>query len=221
VQFCQIRKAVDRELFSIALAGRGECFNISANFLPRICGLLGIKGAHRLVGVQNGFDQVLHHKLQNIIAALQHFGIWPSIPLDYQRLFLVTDPPKALCLNHGMVDRFIFFKGTKMRATALAVLLCMSSGEVSAQMNEQCQSSTQRAGDLLHCYNRTAPPRAASKLRNSKASAAPNKSAVFEHPIAVDKPAEPKSTNPTDYVDVLADENSKLDAKMKTICRGC
>src|ERR1700736_3507256 len=111
----------------------------------------------------------------------------------------------------------IFFKGTKMRATALVILLCMSSGVVSAQTTEQCRP-TQRAGDLLACYNRTAPPHTLGKPKTSKASTAPNKPAISEAPIAVDKPA--VSKNPTDqrerYVDVLAAENSKLDAKMKT-----
>jgi hypothetical protein len=117
---------------------------------------------------------------------------------------------------------FIFFKGTKMRATALVILLCISSQVVSAQTTEQCQP-TQRAGDLLACYSRTAPPHTLGKPKTSKASTAPNKPAISEAPIAVDKPA--VSKNPTDrrerYVDVLAAENSKLDAKMKTICRGC
>jgi hypothetical protein len=102
------------------------------------------------------------------------------------------------------------------------ILLCMSSGVVSAQTTEQCRP-TQRAGDLLACYNRTAPPHTLGKPKTSKASTAPNKPAISEAPIAVDKPA--VSKNPTDrrerYVDVLAAENSKLDAKMKTICRGC
>ena len=109
-----------------------------------------------------------------------------------------------------------------MRATVLVILLCMSSEVVSAQTTEQCRP-TQRAGDLLACYNRTAPPHTLGKPKTSKASTAPNKPAISEAPIAVDKPA--VSKNPTDrrerYVDVLAAENSKLDAKMKTICRGC
>src|SRR5258708_5676048 len=109
-----------------------------------------------------------------------------------------------------------------MRATALVILLCMSSGVVSAQTTEQCQPK-QRAGDLLACYNRTAPPHTLSKPKTSKASTAPNKTAVSEAPIAVDKPA--VSKNATDqraqYIDVLEAENSKIDARMKTICRGC
>ena len=119
---------------------------------------------------------------------------------------------------------FNFFKGTKMRATALVILLCMSSGVVSAQTTEQCRP-TQRAGDLLACYNKTVPPHTLSKPKTSKASTSPrpNKPAVSEAPIAVDKPA--ASKNATDqraqYIDVLKVENSKIDAKMKTICRGC
>jgi hypothetical protein len=97
-----------------------------------------------------------------------------------------------------------------MRAIALVILLCMSSEVVSAQTSEQCQP-IQRAGDLLACYNRTAPPPTLGKPATSKAS------------TALDKPAASKT--PTDqkeqYVDVLAVENSKLDARLKTICRGC
>jgi hypothetical protein len=109
-----------------------------------------------------------------------------------------------------------------MRATVLVILLCMSSEVVSAQTTEQCRP-TQRAGDLLACYNRTAPPHTISKPKTSKASTSPNKPAVSEAPIAVDKPV--ASKNATDqraqYIDVLKAENSKIDAKMKTICRGC
>ena len=109
-----------------------------------------------------------------------------------------------------------------MRATAMIFLLCLSSEAVSAQMIGQCQP-IQRAGDLLDCYNGTARPPAPGKLKTPKASTAPNKPAVSEAPIAIDKPAASKT--PTDrgakYVDVLDAENSKIDAKMKTICRGC
>jgi hypothetical protein len=64
LQFCQIRQAVYRELLGITLASGRQSFNISANFLPRIRNSLGIKGAQRLVGVQNEFNHVIHHKLQ-------------------------------------------------------------------------------------------------------------------------------------------------------------
>ena len=108
-----------------------------------------------------------------------------------------------------------------MRIIALFCLLGTLSDVAIAQTTEQCQS-IQRAADLLACYNRTAPPHTLAKPKTSKASTAPDKSAVSEAPISVDKPAESK--NPTDrakYVDELAVENSKLDAKMKTICLGC
>ena len=101
-------------------------------------------------------------------------------------------------------------------------LLCMSSEVVRAQTTEQCQPM-QRAGDLLDCYNGTAPPHTPGKRKASKASAAPYKPAVSEVPIAVDKPAASKTQidQRAKYVDVLDAENSKIDAKMKTICRGC
>jgi hypothetical protein len=109
-----------------------------------------------------------------------------------------------------------------MRAIAVVILLCMSSEVASAQTTEQCQP-TQSAGDLLACYNRTAPPpHALSKPATSKASTARDKP-TSKAPIALDKPAASKI--PIDqkdqYVDVLEVENSRLDARLKTICRGC
>jgi hypothetical protein len=119
--------------------------------------------------------------------------------------------------NTGLV-----FEETKMRATALVLLFCVSAEGVSAQTTEECQP-IQRAGDLLACYNRTAPSPALGKPKASKASTAPAKPKVSEVPLAVDKPAASKTATDqkAQYVDVLAAENSKLDAKMKTICRGC
>ena len=108
-----------------------------------------------------------------------------------------------------------------MRVAALVILLCMTSGVVRAQTTEQCQP-TQRAGELLACYNGTAAPHALGKPA-SKASISPDKPAASKAPIAPEDPAASKT--PADqkaqYVDVLAVENSKLEAKMKTICRGC
>src|SRR5580692_8439046 len=109
-----------------------------------------------------------------------------------------------------------------MRASAMIFLLCISSEAVSAQTTAQCQPM-QRAGDLLDCYNGTTRPHTPGKPKTSKASTAPYRPAVSEAPIAVDKPAASKT--PTDqrakYVGVLDAENSKIDAKMKTICQGC
>jgi len=109
-----------------------------------------------------------------------------------------------------------------MRVIALLILLCVSSEFARAQTTGQCQSM-QRAGDHLDCYNGIAPSPTVGKPKASKLSSAPVRPASLEPPIAVDKRAAPKT--PTDqkgrYVDELAAENSKLDAKMKTICRGC
>jgi hypothetical protein len=101
-------------------------------------------------------------------------------------------------------------------------LLCISSEAASAQTTEHCQQMP-RAGDLLDCYNGTARPHTLSKPKPLRASPVSDKPTASELPIAVDKPTAP--TTPTGrgqtYVDVLDAENSKIGAKMKTICRGC
>jgi len=106
-----------------------------------------------------------------------------------------------------------------MRVIAPLFLLCTLSGVASAQTTEQCPP-TPRAGDLLNCYNGIAPARVLRKPATSKASTATDKPAAIKG--SVDAPA---SKTPTDerapYVDMLAVENKKLDAKLKTLCRGC
>jgi hypothetical protein len=90
-----------------------------------------------------------------------------------------------------------------MRAIALLFLLGTLS-DVAIAQTSQCQSIP-KASDRLACYDRAAPPTAVSKSATSKT------------PTAMDKPAASQGT----VVDMLAVENSKLDAKIKTICRGC
>jgi len=87
----------------------------------------------------------------------------------------------------------------------------------SVVQNAQCQS-VPKASDRLACYDRMNPPTAAGK----SAPAATDKSATPKTPTAPGKPA--ASGAPPDQgqvVDMLAVENSKLDARLKTICRGC
>src|ERR1700692_4038793 len=98
-----------------------------------------------------------------------------------------------------------------MRAFALLVLLCTMSGVASAQTAEQCPP-TPRAGELLNCYNGTAPPHLLSKPKTSKTTTATDESAAIRGPI--DKPAPKTSTDErAPYVDMLDVENKKLDAK--------
>ena len=74
----------------------------------------------------------------------------------------------------------------------------------------ECQP-TSGAGDLLACYNRTELPHALGKRATAKVTTALDKPAVSknltEHRAQVD--------------DILDDENKKLDAKVKSLCRGC
>ena len=95
---------------------------------------------------------------------------------------------------------------TRMRIIALLlVLLCTLSGVASAQTT-QCQSIP-KASDRLVCYDRAAPPTAA---------AAP--SAMSKATSVTDRSIPPEQSK---IIDMLSVENSKLDAKIKTICRGC
>lgn len=108
-----------------------------------------------------------------------------------------------------------------MRSITLLVLLCTTSGVASAQTAEQCPP-TLRAGDLLNCYNGTEPPHTLGRSKASKASTATDRPEAINVPIAVDKVGSKTLTNEkTPYVDMLAVENKKLDAKLKTLCRGC
>jgi hypothetical protein len=96
-----------------------------------------------------------------------------------------------------------------MRVLTPLVLLCTLSGVASAQTT-QCQSIP-KASDRLACYDRAAPPTAAGKPAASNPPTAPDKAAASKTP----------NDQQGTIVDMLAVENSKLDAKIKTICRGC
>jgi hypothetical protein len=94
-----------------------------------------------------------------------------------------------------------------MKFISLVVLLCALCQGAAAQTPE-C-SKIQRSSDRLACYDRVAPPTAVIPAR-SRTPLAPDKAAAST--IAPDQ---------GQVVDLLAAENSKLDARLKAICRGC
>lgn len=104
-----------------------------------------------------------------------------------------------------------------MRTLALAIALCACAGMAGAQTADQCHAR-QRAGDLLSCYDGTAP--AAAPARPARPGTSGKPSAA---PVAKDNTATPKPSmdQKGDVIDVLAVENARLDSRMKTICRGC
>ena len=85
-----------------------------------------------------------------------------------------------------------------MKAVALLVVLCTFCGPAIAQTSE-CQSIP-KASDRLACYDKAASPTARVKP-----------SATAPAPAAQSGQAG----------DLLAEENARLDAKIKNICRGC
>ena len=93
---------------------------------------------------------------------------------------------------------------------------------VDAQTTEQCHS-LKGAGDLIACYDGTAPSSAPARPKRSKPAAAQDAPVISEPRIAGARTTASKAStkqNPQHF-DVLEAENSKLDAKMKTLCRGC
>jgi len=89
----------------------------------------------------------------------------------------------------------------QMKLFPLAVLF------VSIGQGAIAHAFVPKASDRLACYDRAKPPIAAK----------PAKPKLPVSPVAA-------STSPPDQgqvVDMLAAENSKLDARLKTICRGC
>ena len=92
-----------------------------------------------------------------------------------------------------------------MKLFPLAVLL-VSVGQGAVAHASEC-STVPKASDRLACYDRATPPVAANPVKPKSPLS----------PVAA-------STSPPDQgqvVDMLAVENSKLDARLKTICRGC
>ena len=86
--------------------------------------------------------------------------------------------------------------------SALAVFLTCSGAAVG--QTTQCQSIP-KASDRLACYDKAAPPIAALKPPSPAGKAAAAQTSIGQGQV----------------VDRLAVENSKLDARLKTICRGC
>jgi hypothetical protein len=95
-----------------------------------------------------------------------------------------------------------------MKVIVLLAALCTFS-EAAVAQTTQCQS-VPKASDRLACYDRAAPPVAAAKPATFKTRFEPANPAASETP--------PEQGH---VVDMLAAENSKLDAKLRTICRGC
>ena len=85
-----------------------------------------------------------------------------------------------------------------MKTTMLLAAFCTFCAPAMAQTNE-CQSIP-KATDRLACYDKVAPP--ANRAKPAAASKTP-------------------SSQPGQATDPLAAENSRLDARINNICRGC
>ena len=86
------------------------------------------------------------------------------------------------------------------------VVLLISIDQGALAQTSGC-STVPKASDRLACYDRATPPTAAKSV----------------NPTPALSPAAASTSPPTQgqVVDMLAIENSKLDSRLKTICRGC
>ena len=90
-----------------------------------------------------------------------------------------------------------------MKLFALLALLCTSS-HVAFAYTAECKL-LHKASDRLACYDKAPPPLAVGKSSKT----------------VTDKLAASKIPEGRRFADMLDAENSKLNAKLKTICRGC
>jgi hypothetical protein len=97
-----------------------------------------------------------------------------------------------------------------MRLAALLPMLCLLPAIAAAQTPE-CRT-VPKATDRLACYDKAAPPRALENSAATKAAAGARTGNPAQKQVPTDQQA------PSDILEV---ENSRLDAKIKNICRGC
>jgi hypothetical protein len=90
-----------------------------------------------------------------------------------------------------------------MKFLVFAAITLFLGGQTAVAQPSEC-STVPKARDRLACYDRITPPTPA-KSEARKQKAAPSTT----------------SSDQGKAVDALAVENSKLNAKLKTICRGC
>lgn len=96
-----------------------------------------------------------------------------------------------------------------MRFGLLIVGLALTP-QVALAQPSICQSIANQM-DRLNCYNTGSPPPPAPAHKRANVT-----------PKRIEKPVAPKAQQePGRYVDVLEDENRKLAAKLKNVCRGC
>ena len=95
-----------------------------------------------------------------------------------------------------------------MKLVAIVGAICALSQTAIAQTGE-CKLIA-NATARLACYDKASPIAAQAKPAASRTAAAPAKNATPQ-----------TAPDQGQIVDLLAVENSKLDAKLKTICRGC
>jgi hypothetical protein len=95
-----------------------------------------------------------------------------------------------------------------MRLVAVLGAICALTQAASAEIGD-CSAIADAAAKLA-CYNNEAPPAAKKPVPPRMAPRSP----------ATARPAA-STTESTKYIDKIGDEDAVVDAKMRSICRGC
>jgi hypothetical protein len=95
-----------------------------------------------------------------------------------------------------------------MRLVAVLGAICALTQTASAEIGD-CSAIADAAAKLA-CYNNEAPPAAKKPVPPRMAPRSP----TAARPAA-------STTESTKYIDKIGDEDAVVDAKMRSICRGC
>lgn len=95
-----------------------------------------------------------------------------------------------------------------MRLVAVFATICALTQAAAAEIGD-CSAIADAAAKLA-CYNNEAPPAAKKPVPPRMAPRSP----------AAARPAA-STTESTKYIDKIGDEDAVVDAKMRSICRGC
>ena len=99
-----------------------------------------------------------------------------------------------------------------MRLAVVLGAICALTQAASAEIGD-CSAIADAAAKLA-CYNNEAPPAAKKPMAPGTAPRMAPRSPATARPAA-------STTEGTKYIDKIGNEDAVVDAKMRSICRGC
>ena len=106
-----------------------------------------------------------------------------------------------------------------MRLIAVLCAICALSQGAAAETRD-CRSITDPTA-LLACYNNTAPPATAAARAPAARSPRAAKPQIAATPPPVAAKPQAFNVDGSKYVDLVSEEDLRVRAKLRNICRGC